>query len=600
MSEQPRIDINEVLAAQAVHEEAERAEKEAESARLKHEEDLKNRAGEDYALRTETMATLRTKDQERSELVNSGIEHKIDRQDEVVENITSREEQLRKVQKQLAELGANIGLLTTRAKSAEQEGLGLAPALSQALQDLQNQQRELTSESEAFITDLEAMRQEQVSDQQVQHYHALLVEIAKLADEMGNIEQNPALLELLRNEAEVESALVQQFVGIIEQRNRSYRHSDDDRTAFLNTLCRRFFEEELEHRHLNDLPKPSERIQAMRALATNLEAGLKQAGIGDMINDHNNGQLGDHADEQLAGLALANLAGIHGTGDAFLTHGGNIGLPSRFGREHSQEIDRLTAQPATDYVKVHLGSINYVKALADGFEYQVATDVIGNAKGIGAANDRDWAHNELGMLRKNSPILPTDLPPAQAEKIRDRYNQDRERAQAISKKRLEDEITSLNNQLGQLETNAAEVKQYEVRLANAQREYESMGGYNAQYDFDSQLRDIEYKIGNLNGHKKDAQRRLVTANIFSRKRIQIEISKLDGDMKSNELRKQNITQTMERFQAVDAMINNQHLEQPKQSIYALRSQITDIKDSIRYKTESLAKIDREAHELVVH
>ena len=258
---------------------------------------------------------------------------------------------------------------------------------------------------------------------------------------------------MLHNEALVENNLIDQVtretIRLSEQGSEADEHSQE-RKDFIEDVCIKFFQEEKAALSIDQIQDRDARIRALEKLAGNIKMAISGSNGSDKDPYRNVGHLSDEdAHQQFAGLALKNLVGKYGTGDAALGHLSMIeayknlgGAREREWRNMSPE-ERSQAEDQTyiSQTKNHLGTLNFMRAFRAGFgaDSRIVRGVMGSASSIDWADRRAVSvrgyREAIGDIRDGHPIIPPDLPENQKQAIAEQFTKDVEAAKAIAEQR---------------------------------------------------------------------------------------------------------------------------------------------------------------------
>lgn len=576
--------VDEILAAQKEFEAQQQRQKEEDEANAAHESELKVQAGDDYIAREGVRTDLKVADTELKNMESDNIEGRIAITEAKKEERLAKEEELEATNVQLSELETRFQTLEGVASQAQEKGLGISPELSEAIEELGASLEQLKGQAGAISADIEAIRTQEVPDKETQRFISVKSEVAKLDGRMKELESNPALVEMLHDEALVQNQLIDQIAATaIEKPGYGPRNYSRERNDYVQTVCIKFFQEEIASSGIDQISDKDERIAALRKLAQNIMKGLRENNS-QHIFDMNRELSSSEAREQFAGLGLTNLIGVHGTGEAALTHLSSSELFPGYGSEHI-ELGRQQAAEVSQ-AKIHLGTLNFMRAYATGIGRSIAPVVMGTAYSINDLDSHYQYANELGLVIEGQPILPKDLSEQEKQAITDQFQKDLERGRGVAEQRYKTDKEANEKLLAELQEKLTSAQKEKEDLTSSKATLERHGN---QYELALKIDDLKTNLASQNDKLRSLQLKLNslgTLSFLAKRNINIDIEIASGIISNIE---NQLTELKTKHQEASAA--HQHVNSTRESV--VNNEIYHINEQIKELTRVMENNDQE-------
>lgn len=299
--------------------------------------------------------------------------------------------------------------------------------------------------------ELEEIRADQVSDEQVKRYHEVQASLLILNQTVAELESNPYLIELLVAEAETEHQLREQVVREAIARSETYERTNEERQKFDGQVAERFLSEEIEARGINSITDRRARKEALEQLTRGMITGMRQSHGQEIY--HQRG--GPEQVDALTGLALLNLVGGHGT------LSGTLGFlrMSEAGYSPTAWQNKVAEKQAeAQAIHRHLGTLNLLRAYGAGMP-KFHERVLAHPR-----SPHGWQQfdSELWGLanvdpklafdtRQHGPLIPRNASAGEKKAIEKDFEHNRKQAEALEARLTEREEKRLASDIEELE-----------------------------------------------------------------------------------------------------------------------------------------------------
>jgi len=465
-------DVSEVLRAQQEFEEKQRIEKEAADAAVQREQDLKAQSGPDHDKRDEVLREMNPAVRELREMESKDIPGRIAVTDQKREQRLAKENDLEATNTQLAELEERYKTLNAAKNEAQ---YGVSPELSKAIEEMGIELQKYREQARNISANIEAIRAEEVPDEETQRYNQLQADISRLDSQMVQLESNPALVEMLYDEASEHNRAISEIrtVALELRKLGAWPVGRDnkvigDRTStaeqrFVDGVCTRFVEEEIARLKIDDMPLPQKR-NAITTLINNIRMGmttLDTYGMSDTdklaqetFDDRNikDDNKEEWTRQRISGVALANLIGggkpaenAIGILASSLSISSNKRRLSENFRANSENFrNREVVNNTTQAIIDHLGTFNFIRAQASVLGETERKKVMGrmsdvNSTEMNSLNSQvNRYHEQLGHAVMDKPIIPPYFDEAQKRAIAEQFERDRHNGSKDAERELGD------------------------------------------------------------------------------------------------------------------------------------------------------------------
>lgn len=463
-------DIEALKKAQAAHDRALKEAEERERAEAEREQVAQAQAGGDRESREAMLKELKQLQAEAEELEEARIKERLAESAKLKETELAKQTELEATTGEFEAIANRLEAIQGLVKG-KKEG-EIAADVREAIKALETAKSPLETAARQLTQELETIRADQVSDEQVKRYHEVEASLIKLNQTVAELESNPYLIELLVAEAETENKLRDQIVEVAIARSEAYERTNEERRNFDEQVAERFLSEEIEARGINSIADRRARKEALEQLARGMISGMRQGG-GQTIYHQWGGQ---GQVDAFTGLALLNLVGGHGTlsGTPGFLRMSEAGFsPTAWQNQVAEKKAEAQA------IHHHLGTLNLIRAYGVGmpmFHERVLT---------ANRSPGDWQQldSELWGLanvdpklaiepQQNGPLLPRSASPAEKKAIKNDFERNRKQAEALETKlkereqeRLASDIEELDGRLSGLKSLKKNQEQATVSLA---------------------------------------------------------------------------------------------------------------------------------------
>jgi len=461
--------IDDIIAGQQAHEAEIQRQKNAAAAEAARQQELHDRAGADYGTRVDLSGERESIQSEIEADQAQQIEERLAEADRLKEDQTQKELELAQSEEEFVTLEDRLRRLQSLAEGKSDEEI--APQTVAAIERTQTAYDALNAQRGTLVQEIEGIRTRQLSDSEVQRYQSLLERSQQINDQIGELETNPALVEILTNEAETKQQLLDQVVYEAMSQLRTGNIPEGKREIVQGTVTR-FMEEEFAARGISQVKDPADKLSQMRELVQDIIIGY---GI-DRQNPSSTQRLSGFSprriDQANTGIVLHSLTG--GYGDVSTT----LDLLREFGQGDLRgSLSR------------HFGSINYLRACTQGMPN--SRDVV--------PQTYDWERFDTEIQRigagvkapRSGPLVLREATPTEESRANvqfDKVKQEASKLEAeIIKRKMEAKegrLRALDAQIELLTLTLAEVQRAETLWEQDGRNLESYRSQLAQLESD--------------------------------------------------------------------------------------------------------------------
>jgi len=461
--------IDDIIAGQQAHEAEIQRQKNAAAAEAARQQELHDRAGADYGTRVDLSGERESIQSEIEADQAQQIEERLAEADRLKEDQTQKELELAQSEEEFVTLEDRLRRLQSLAEGKSDEEI--APQTVAAIERTQTAYDALNAQRGTLVQEIEGIRTRQLSDSEVQRYQSLLERSQQINDQIGELETNPALVEILTNEAETKQQLLDQVVYEAMSQLRTGNIPEGKREIVQGTVTR-FMEEEFAARGISQVKDPADKLSQMRELVQDIIIGY---GI-DRQNPSSTQRLSGFSprriDQANTGIVLHSLTG--GYGDVSTT----LDLLREFGQG---DLRGSLAR--------HFGSINYLRACTQGMPN--SRDVV--------PQTYDWERFDTEIQRigagvkapRSGPLVLREATPTEESRANvqfDKVKQEASKLEAeIIKRKMEAKegrLRALDAQIELLTLTLAEVQRAETLWEQDGRNLESYRSQLAQLESD--------------------------------------------------------------------------------------------------------------------
>lgn len=509
------VDLDALLAETAANIDSTLGEeqKQAEADRLEQErlEVLREKTGDDYKARQNTLAELRADNEEQEEINSSGIEQKLQNQGQVEQEIAATQAELDAIPNQIEAQQAIIDKIKTATKNIELtdeniEKFNIPVKVVEAYRTAQTQVAVLEGKQRTLPSGISEMQKSLISDETTNRHRELGDKIEGNEIKMGEIESNPYLVELLHAEGIGIQKAIGELVRNVEMMDQN---PGEERSKYIETVCTRFFLEEVKAAGIEQIENPRERAAKIASLGIELTHAYQQTNnLHRVYDDIRISLLGHRAPSNFQveeahkqtsliskGVALACLTGQKNS-DSLFQYLAYIDAPeTRISAFVGDNRQQKQDQSIGHQISVHLGSINYTRAVSLGTGE--STEILKSASKAGT--DRHSGNGLVpgfGYVQDERPFIPEEATPRQKKEIELRFYEDAKAAAILastdySKKieRIQTDIAEANVAMEPDQKMIEENKQAKETLFSDPEIKQKIGTPNAD-DLNSFMRDI--------------------------------------------------------------------------------------------------------------
>lgn len=463
----PAFDIEALKKAQEAHDRALKEAEDREAAKAEDERIAQSQAGGDRESREAVLKELKQLQAEADELEEARIKERLAASAKLKETELAKQAELEATTGDFTALSERLNAV--RALVAGKKEAEIATDVREAITQLEVAKAPLETTARELTGELEKIRADQVSDEQVKRYHEIQAGLSKLNQTVAELESNPYLIELLVAEAETENELREDIVQAAVARSETYWRTNEERRKFDEQVAERFLSEEIEARGINLIADRRARKEALEQLAQGMISGMRLGGVQEIY--HQGG--GQKQVDALTGLALLNLVGGHGT------LSGTTGFlrMSEAGFSPTAWQDQVAEKKAeAQAIHNHLGSLNLLRAYGTGmprFYDRVLT--ANRSPHEWEQFDRElWGlanvDPKLGIdTRKSGPLIPRNASAAEKKAIEKDFERNRKQAEALEAKLTTQERGRLGKEIEELTGRLESLRELRTRQEEAKR-----------------------------------------------------------------------------------------------------------------------------------
>lgn len=251
-------------------------------------------------------------------------------------------------------------------------------------------------------------------------------------------------------------------------------YKEPERKEYVNEVCARFIQEEINASGINEIEDPKKRVEAIRELTKNISVGVeKGARFSSEITTEDTGNTGKRIlNEKREGVLLSTMLGQGGTISSWM------GFPKR--KDHSTSEEDISAY--LEEAKKHAGTLNYILAESNGLGEQASKEIMKNASSVQIRFDSgpyaeiisSDIRKKLGVV-EGGPIIPEDLPEEEKEKIREQFEKDKEKGKETAEKKYNREKGEILKEIERETKWLNELEQQKKISEDLESAYEKIG-----------------------------------------------------------------------------------------------------------------------------
>lgn len=495
--------VEELRKIQEAHEAKIRGEKEEQEVEETSQRQLKQQAGENREKRVDILDELKPLDAEIKKLQAEAVEERMAQAEQLKGTKQEKAAALAGLKGEM--MGAQERLAATRALIAGKTAEQVAPDVIETIKRMEDGLGVMQGKLQVLEGEIAQIEKTVVSDEEVARYRDLLRQSQLLNNEIDQIESNPALIELMQQEAKEQGNAREVIERAVLAKSEAYRGGfpSKERTAFVKEVIQTFISEEFARRGFGQIRDEGERQRAMNALAYGIMEGVNKdyEAIGHE-RDYTK------QDQYLTAMALRTLTGSHGTVD---------GMPGFIGRAQEGHLDIFNPrvperdrQFQSEAIRAHLRTINLIRGYAFGMkDSHNREDIVRSFGG--------WKGFDVNMLPRDfrsspdGPIVPRDADPALEKQIQEEFEAVRKKVTVMDERLVAEREQAKQEAIAEFQAQIAEIDAAIKAIEDAQK---------INKDRPIEYRDLEEKEKGLTSLKDE------------QKQIERDIQRLNKDLRS--------------------------------------------------------------------
>lgn len=533
--ENPIDDIDKVIAAQQAHEARLVAEAQAKAEEEARQVELRTHAGVDYGIRTDLLIESSQVQRDIDEAHAANFNERLAQANELSESKTKKNEELAKCDAEFASATLRFKRIEAAVNSVPSEQILQE---TQALyEDTESKLKAVTKTRAEIVATIDQIKSKMITAEEMTKYNSLVARQEEIAEQITALEENPALVELLNEEANTENQCRNQLKDAVIAKIMGFTGRNPERATFVKKMVDQFLTEEFAARGINQIRDQHERIQSMDHLTNNLIVGLGIDDIQLLVHGWDIPNFKERKDQFYASKLIQNLVGGYGSMDATL----NFAEWSEHGIDSQGDpvYRRESPQAIASVVKKHLGTFNLLRATCLGLGKSQLQDkiTVGFRGDWQQAIDSQLRHpdQKLEVNWGGGPIIPTDATASGKAKIQAEYDKNFQAAKEFSEQYLQKQeetrlqrITDVEKEVvrlqGQLDR-AAQIND-RIKQLEAKNLLSSLSTTRGQVNLDEKTKTA----------KEDELGRTGSIHIGRRRELKKDIQELAVDIQSGEER----------------------------------------------------------------
>ena len=555
-------------------------------AEARHQEEVMSETSGLAETRELALKDLRILQGEADKLKKSGIEILVKNFKALQENKIAKEEELQKIQEYL-DSSANR-LLEMRSLAEGRAENDIAEELRDAIKQAKEENEEVGIEIKRLKDEIYRMELGLNADQQVKKYQEIIERISELDGRISDIESNPLMVERLFMEASTENEMRENIIeAALGGINRTPKEKE-----FISQFVQRFLTEEFNINKFDEIKDSKEAGNQMKDFAETITR-VVGSHIGSIGRDLNGNQ--ELKKDEIVGLLLKTFVGKNGSiANAINLFGPASDYKNRNNRKEYDDVEIVG-----NYIRQHLGSINYLRAIAFALEDSSGGDILKTITGSHDLNGRGVESFDRVLFSSNYNIIgfkdqaavPRNADKETKSEMETDFQKNIEEITLWKKGELAKRLDVLDNKISDLKKKGEEMAKIIPVIESAQEngivsidsareklEAITKDGEEAKKEKEDRLEKIQQEISNL--------------GIFSfgkGKKLKEEVSDIERQLRSinNEIanKKKEIEAIVKAFDSAGSYAEESKIKNYSNLAYMLESQKRDNEAYLTYFEE---------------
>ncbi|HOX41670.1 MAG TPA: hypothetical protein PK263_05795, partial [bacterium] len=337
------LSVEELERIQREHEEKLAAQRAAEEEERHRQAQIKAGTDADYARRPSVIAEARAAQREVDKMEAEQIGEKIKKTKDLQRSESAKQAELAAITSDLDQASARLQMVSRLVEGKNEDEI--SEPVRQALEAATLRESSIRSKKEALDKEIAELRADQVSDDQVRRYRSLVESVEGLVQQIDGIDANPAMREILEDEALGEDKLRDEAVRAAEGITYGSNHNKT-KQQLAAVIAQQFITEELEREGIQSISNPEERQVVLVKFMEEMTTGIRSWKKGDRENLL---RWGNTSPAKKAGVALGLLvAGISNSSGLY------------------EGIEEFHGGDTSEFISAHLGSINFARGYDKG------------------------------------------------------------------------------------------------------------------------------------------------------------------------------------------------------------------------------------------
>lgn len=499
-----------------------------EEARLEAERmaNLKVQAVGDYATRTDFANELKSIEYEIEENHANEIQKRLGQVDQLRLDEDAKKTESTKNDAEFAAITENLNRVKHLVFEDGDESRpkdGVLGRTKEAFEIIKKEFNIITAtRSEIMATITQISNTKDIADREIKAYHELVVKQQELTDKIKSLEENPALVEILIQEANTEKELRQDVKDALKREVR--RETPQERIDFIGKITDQFLDEEFKARGIEGIKNHQDKLNAKKYVVDNMIDGFT-------INDASKlafgeGIYGFHEkkDKIFAGKLLQNLVGNYGDSGAT----SRLMAQTILGESAAARPTDMFQKAIAESAKIHLNTLNLLRSTAIGQgETQTFNSLTVGFEGFYKLQrlDNDLrATGEFSVNKDNSAITPIDATKKQKAKINKDFQANLEQAQQIAKELKEKQEKARVERIGAIEK---EIERLTVARERSQKLKQELNELGSSASYEKTAQDLENELNGIDESISGYENELNKVGWLERRRLNGEIVRLN-------------------------------------------------------------------------